>query len=1002
LYVTFLLGWLFASGMIVVAVTTGAHDNRSMTTAWFFVAGTGVLVVAFVTRDLSARRETNRLLSEREALIASMGAITDPRLTQLPLYRLLDELLGRARTVLRVETSSVFLLDLASNRLERTATSGFSGGPLTLAMGEGVIGRVAATRRGLSVPDAPDDRSVPPGIVSLLLAPIIAEGNLLGVLQLGTRERRQFSDNELRLLQMVVDRAAGAIEGTRLERQAIRSRLAADGARRRLALLADAGAVLGATFDDVGALGQHLGDALVPEFLDFFAFHRVEGDTLHPLAWSAGPTVAMTPDLGGDWTVAATEATTSGIPEVAWGADLEDDRWEAARARQLTSVVVVPVLAADFHGAMTFGTAGDRRGFRPGDVATLVDLAGRVAVAVERVLLGIETQQSAVRAARNATQLQRLTQAAFAVNAALDTSALAVVMSEQAARVFEAVAARVELVDEHGARQPVAEHGTPTRRAHVASAALTDAEGSSIGRVSVWRDGSPFTADENAVLRSLAQTASIALANARLYGTVHDSETRLRALYDASPVAIVEVDVSGRAGRWNRAAEALFGWPPYEDKLSGSVLTPLVAREAVADALLDAAPISLDVTLGIVEAELVAVPLRERDGTTRGAVVAAVDITERKHVAEQLQQAQRMEAMGRMAGGIAHDFNNVLMVITGYADLLLRRSFDDDVRSDIEAMRAAAKRAAEFTRKLLTISRRQMVQAQVVDVADALSSLGDVLPVMLGEHVNLDIRIDAPPPVLIDPLQLEQLVLNLAINAKDAMSSGGSLTIRAQGIDDDGAWTQLTVTDTGEGMDPTTVEHCFEPFFTTKDRTKGTGLGLSTAYGVVTQAGGEITVESARGVGTTFTIRLPAAVDHDELDAPPVRRSTAEPLHVLVVDDDEDVRSIVADMLELEGHDVRVASDGRAALRALEKGAPDVLLTDVVMPGMRGTDLAKEVRARHPKVRIVLMSSHVDDELAVHEEIEGALFLGKPFSPGALADVLTHATAKRARGRAGR
>ncbi|MEA3056849.1 MAG: two-component system, cell cycle sensor histidine kinase and response regulator CckA, partial [Actinomycetota bacterium] len=497
-----------------------------------------------------------------------------------------------------------------------------------------------------------------------------------------------------------------------------------------------------------------------------------------------------------------------------------------------------------------------------------------------------------------------------------------------------------------------------------------------------------------------AQTASIALINARLYGTVHDSETRLRALYDASPVAIVEVDVSGRAGRWNRAAEGLFGWPPYEDKLSGTVLAPLVAREAVADTLLEGSPVSLDVTLGIVEAEIVAVPLRERDGTIRGAVLAAVDLTERKHVAEQLQQAQRMEAMGRMAGGIAHDFNNVLMVITGYADLLLRRSFDDDVRTDIEAMRAAAKRAAEFTRKLLTISRRQMVQAQVVDIADALSSLGDVLPVMLGEHIRLDLRVDVPPPVLIDPLQLEQLVLNLAINAKDAMPSGGVLTIQARGIDDDGTWAQLTVMDTGEGMDAATAEHCFEPFFTTKDRTKGSGLGLSTAYGVVTQAGGEIVVESAPGVGTTFTIRLPAVeAEQVELDATTPPRTTTESLRVLVVDDDEDVRAIVADMLELEGHDVCVAADGRAALRAIEQALPDVLLTDVVMPGMRGTDLARAVLEKAPNVRVVLMSSHVDDELAVHDEIEGALFLAKPFSPAALADTLKAATSTAKRGR---
>lgn len=999
LYITFLLAWLFASGMILVAVSVGEQNTRATTTAWFFVASTGVLVVAFITRDLNARRQSHALLRERDALIASMGVITDPRLTQLPLYRLLDELLGRARTVLRVDTASIFLYDRERQVLDQTATSGWTSdvpaGPITI--GDGVIGRVAEARRGITIDDAPADPSIPPGTASLLAAPIIAEGTLLGVLQLGTKARRQFSDEELRLLQVIVDRAAVAIEGTRLERAALKSKLAADGARRRLALLADAGAVLSGQLDDVGAIAQALGDALVPAFFDWFAVHRVDGDQARLLAWRASADVTAAPDLGGDWSAAVATAVATAQPAVAWGRTLAGEEWAPARVRALTSVAVVPVTAQHlWRGAMTFGTAGDRRGLRQGDVATTVDLAARVAVTIERVLLGIETQRSAVRAARNAMQLARLTEAAFAVNAALDTEALAAVVSEQAARVLDADAAWVDLDDVDGARRRVAERGSHDERADVATTELTDTAGATVGSVSVARAASTFTRDEQAVLRSLAQTASIALANARLYGTVHASETRLRALYDASPVGIVELDATGRATRWNRAAEDVFGWPPFDDSTSGTVVAPDPAREAIAVALTEDMPNTVDVTLGDVEAQLVAVPLRERDGTTRGVVLAAVDLTERKHVAEQLQQAQRMEAMARMAGGIAHDFNNVLMVITGYADLLLRRSMEDDVRADIEAMRSAAKRAAEFTRKLLTISRRQMVQAQVVDVADAVASLRDVLPVMLGDRIELDLRVEDPPPVLIDPLQFEQLVLNLAINAKDAMPDGGALMIRARSVEVDGLWAQLTVADTGEGMDAATVEHCFEPFFTTKDRTKGTGLGLSTVYGVVTQSGGEIDVESAPGVGTTFTIRLPAAAVPSAVEPESVVSDDGF-LRVLVVDDDPDVRAIVADMLELDGHDVTVAADGASALAHLGAIEPDVLLTDVVMPGMRGTELAKEVARRYPDVRVVLMSSHVDDQLAVNgdDAVAGALFLAKPFSPAALTDTLATIAAQR-------
>ncbi|MDQ1426295.1 MAG: two-component system, cell cycle sensor histidine kinase and response regulator CckA, partial [Acidimicrobiaceae bacterium] len=892
----------------------------------------------------------------------------------------------RARTVLRDDTASMVLLE--SGALELTATSGYddTAPKLRVAIGEGDIGRVAEARRGTALADAPRDRGIPPGTASVLVIPVMAEGQLLGVLHVGTTERRQFGDNELRLLQMVVDRAAVAIEGTRLERAAIRSTLAADDARRRLSLLADAGAVLSRQFDDVGTMADAIGEALVPTFADWFAFHRVDDTGPRLLAWRAGPEVVPVAGLGGDWSAAVTAAIASGQPVVAWGPELGAEQWQPAADRGLTSVLVVPVTARDLlRGALTFGTAGERRGLRPGDVTTVVDLAARVAVAIERVLLGIETQRSAVRAARNATQLQRLTEAAFAVNAALDTASLATVVSEQAARVLDVAAASVHLDDERGERWRVGRHGTDPERATVASADLTDAAGATVGAITVARAGAAFAADEEAVLGSLAQTASIALANAKLYATVHGSETRLRALYDASPVGIVELDAAGRALRWNRAAEAIFAWPPFDDAIAGSVLAPEAARDAVAVALTDDAPSAIDVTLGDVEAQLVAVPLRERDGTIRGAVLAAVDLTERKHVAEQLQQAQRMEAMARMAGGIAHDFNNVLMVITGYADLLLRRAIDDDVRSDIESMRAAAKRAAEFTRKLLTISRRQMVQAQVVDVAEAIASLGTVLPVMLGEHITLGIHVEDPPPVLIDPLQFEQLVLNLAINAKDAMPAGGTLTITARSLEDDGTWTQLTVADTGEGMDAETVEHCFEPFFTTKDRTKGTGLGLSTAYGVVTQAGGEIVAESALGVGTTFTIRLPAVSPEAALVSPPLGAGGL--LRILVVDDDPDVRAIVADMLELDGHEVLVAADGPSALRLLDAEL-DVLLTDVVMPGMRGTELATLALERCPTLRVVLMSSHVDDQLAIAADLDDALFLAKPFSPAALADTL--------------
>jgi CheY-like chemotaxis protein len=262
---------------------------------------------------------------------------------------------------------------------------------------------------------------------------------------------------------------------------------------------------------------------------------------------------------------------------------------------------------------------------------------------------------------------------------------------------------------------------------------------------------------------------------------------------------------------------------------------------------------------------------------------------------------------------------------------------------------------------------------------------------MVGSTVALDLEVGDPPSVLIDPAQFEQVVLNLSINAKDAMPMGGTLRLAATRTEVDGApWVELVVSDTGEGMDPVTAEHCFEPFFTTKDRTKGTGLGLSTAYGVVTQAGGEISVATEMGAGTTFTIRLPgadmAATARSAPSATLPNRVAA--LRILVVDDEPDVRAIVADMLELEGHEVTVAGDGPDALAKLEDAAPDVLLTDVVMPGMLGTELAERVLALRPGTKVILMSSHVDEAMDADRGIAGAMFLAKPFSADALAETL--------------
>jgi two-component system cell cycle sensor histidine kinase/response regulator CckA len=865
LYATFIGGWLFAS----VAILRGAirdGDSGTVTAAWFFVAGTGTLVAALIDRDVRARRTTQALLAERQALIESLGLVTDPRLTQLPLYQLLDELLRRARTALGGDSTAVYLADDDRAGLELTATSGV---PMpdeleTVDLGIGLIGSVAANRRGVSVPDAPRDAW---GTASLMAAPLVAEGQLVGVLQLGFNRRREFRNDDLRLLQVVADRAAVAIEASRHQREARRALLSAQGSRTRLALLAEAGRVLTGSFDSVDAMAATLTGALVPGFFDCIAFFGLDRD--QRIVSATSRVADDRAGVDGDWEPVVRVALRREEPVLLWGDALRDDDLACVRALDLTSVVLAPIVARGRTVAvMGFGTAGERRGFRTGDVDTLRDLTARVSATIERVQLEAETQVAALRAL--------------------------------------------------------------------------------------------------------------------------EGEARILALYDATPVGLVELDAALRPVRWNRAAERLFGWPAFVAGAPASVTVPESALAVVAGGERAA---SGEVSLAEADVELFAVPLHQPSGM-RGVVLAAVDVTERRQVAEQLQQAHRMEAMARMAGGIAHDFNNVLMVITGYADLLLRRGLDDDVREDIDAMRAAAVRAAEFTRKLLTISRRQMVQPQVVDVAVEVRSLGDVLAVMLGSGIEIVIDVDDPPQVFLDPAQLEQLVLNLAINGRDAMQTGGRLriTARADGAD----WAVIEVADTGEGMDAATLEVCFEPFFTTKDRTKGTGLGLSTVYSVVTQAGGTIEVDSELGRGTTFVVRLPAASE-EVAPRPTVWADLGEgALRILVVDDEPDVRSIVGDMLELEGHHVVLASSAEEALDVVARIVPDLLLTDVVMPGMHGPQLARAILDEHPAVRVVLMSSHVDDDAALRNEVPEAVFLAKPFSGDALvATIATVQGSKR-------
>jgi PAS domain S-box-containing protein len=381
-----------------------------------------------------------------------------------------------------------------------------------------------------------------------------------------------------------------------------------------------------------------------------------------------------------------------------------------------------------------------------------------------------------------------------------------------------------------------------------------------------------------------------------------------------------------------------------------------------------------------------------------------VDITERKLLENQLQQSRRMEAVGRLAGGIAHDFNNLLTIIKGYAELALQRNGSSpELRADVQQVENAAERATALVRQLLAFSRRQVLQPKIIDLNAIVLGLDKLLGRLMGEHIEMVTCCSANVGnVKADPAQIEQVIMNLVVNARDAMPKGGRLTVETSNVELDatyardhvtvkpGPYVMLAVSDTGIGMSPETVAHIFEPFFTTKESGQGTGLGLSTVYGIVKQSGGYIWVYSEPGKGTTFKVYLPRVdekVDSTKefVKLPEARKGTET---ILLVEDEEAVRELASMILTAKGYSVLAAKSSKEAeeLSAKHKGEIHLLLTDIIMPGTSGRELARRITARHGRTRVLYMSGYTDNVLAQGGVLEqGISFLQKPFTPADLA-----------------
>jgi PAS domain S-box-containing protein len=492
------------------------------------------------------------------------------------------------------------------------------------------------------------------------------------------------------------------------------------------------------------------------------------------------------------------------------------------------------------------------------------------------------------------------------------------------------------------------------------------------------------------------------------------SEEYFRSLIENASDPIVVMDKAGTILYESPALEKVLGWRP-EERVGRNVLEllppedrteivqrlqPLIVEPGRTD-LVETRVLHRDGSWRDIEA--VAKSRTDEDG--RITVILNVrDLTERKNLEAQLNQAQKMEAIGRLAGGVAHDFNNLTTAILGYSELMLRQlGAGDPLRRHVAEVTRAAERAASLTRQLLAFSRKQLLQPKVLDVAEVLEHSRGLLERLIGEDIELVTRAEpGVGRVRADPVQLDQVLLNLAVNARDAMPRGGRLVLEASNadLDDDyahehvtvrpGRYVMIAVSDTGVGMDKETQERIFEPFFTTKEKGKGTGLGLSTVYGIVQQSGGYVWVYSEVGRGTTFKIYLPR-VDEEADRLAPVATAAATPAAasetLLLVEDEASVRELLKELLEAAGYSVLEASRPAEAISLVEaRQEPiDLLITDVVLPEMMGPELARHLHQLRPGLRMLFLSGYTEG-IVVDKGLlnDGAHFLQKPFTTDAL------------------
>ncbi len=525
----------------------------------------------------------------------------------------------------------------------------------------------------------------------------------------------------------------------------------------------------------------------------------------------------------------------------------------------------------------------------------------------------------------------------------------------------------------------------------------------------------PYMRSDLEVLQALAARATVVLDNARAHRDLQAASARLETIITESPIATVVLDAEHRVEMWGHVNEDLLGWSEVEVIGRSLPTTPPGLETEEADIL---GRLSAGQTVRGHETKvtgkdgreiavaLYAAPLREA-GAITGSVLRWVDLSERQELEARLDHAQRLESVGRLAGGIAHDFNNILTAIVGFTDLIQQDLPESDPqRGNVTAIRDSAERATSLVRQLLAFGRQQVLRPEMLDLGDLARGLATMLERLTGEDVTVSVPASAGLwPIEADQTQLEQVIVNLAVNARDAMPTGGRLTIETANVVLDAQYVEthpevtpgphvmLAVTDSGTGIALDTMSHIFEPFFTTKETGRGTGLGLATVYGIVGQSGGHIWVYSEPGQGTTFRLYFPRAAGSVELPEAPMPSPTPVTGNetILVAEDEESLRVLIEIILRRLGYTVILAPNGAAAMEIARGRSIDLLLSDVVMPGQSGFDLAKSLRVTNPALRVLMMSGYTSAALEPHGLVDGSALLQKPFTPGSLGQAVREA-----------